>query len=186
MPSCFYILFLSNLKNINAYSRDKCFVSQAFCLAVTKPKCEPIVCLCKEKCALFSAFEIYCIVCFDRWTVHATMEPKLCTAIVDFNVPGKSNPPPVKLLATVCTQSRFLPAGTIKKRTIEWTDPSGKLAPPSVPLNTWLQLEDVPAPKSCIQGSPLVFKDLNDGDSKLVTLSGNRLSITPIGTDARL
>ena len=114
------------------------------------------------------------------------MTPEMCTAVVDFNVPGKKKPPPVKLMATVCTQSRVLPTGTIEKYIIEWNDPSGTLAPPSVPLNTWLQLEDVPAPKSCIQGSPLVFKDLNDGDSKLVTLSGNRLSITPIGTDARL
>ena len=122
----------------------------------------------------------------DRWIVYARMDPELCTAIVDFNVPGKSNPPPVKLVATVSTQSRFLPTGTIKKYAIEWTDPSGKLASPSMPLNAWVQMENVAAQKSCIQGSPLVFKDLKYDDSKLVTLSGNQLSITPFGSDARL
>ena len=117
--------------------------------------------------------------------MHATIDPEFCTAVVDFDVPGKPNPPSVRLTATVGIQSRFLLTGTLEKYAIEWTDPSGRLGPPSVPLNTWVQMEDVAGTKSCIQGSPMVFKDLNDENLKLVTLSGNRLSITPFGTDAR-
>ena len=126
------------------------------------------------------------------------MDPNTCSAIVDFNVPGKSNPPPVKLTATVWAQSRAVATGTLKKYAIEFTDPSGKLASPSVPLNAWVQVESssqkidpsLSAPKSCIEGSPLVFKDQHDDNKKQVTLSGNKLSIlpydAPFGRDDRL
>ena len=114
------------------------------------------------------------------------MHPIFCNASVDFKVPGMPSPWPVKLIATVCTQSRYLPTGILEKNVIEFTDPSGVLASPSVPLNTWVQLENVAAPGSCMEGSPLVFKDIHDGDSKLVTLSGNRLSIAAFGNDERL
>ena len=76
----------------------------------------------------------------DSWTVHATMDPIFCNASVDFNVPGKPNPPPISLTATVWVESHFLPTGTEEKNAIEFTDPSGKLASPSVPLNTWVQI----------------------------------------------
>ena len=114
------------------------------------------------------------------------MDPVSCAGFVDFNVPGKLNPSPIKLAATVWTQSLYLPTGALEKYAIEFTDPSGILASPSVPLNTWVQLENVAGPKSCMEGSPLVFKDIHDGDSKLVTLSGNRLSIAAFGNDERL
>ena len=114
------------------------------------------------------------------------MNPVFCNASVNFNVPGKSKPPPVNLTATVWTHSRSLPTGTLEKYAIEFTDPSGELASPSVLLNTWVQMENVAGSKSCIEGSPLVFKDMHDGDSKLVTLSGNKLSIAAFGTDERL
>ena len=38
----------------------------------------------------------------------------------------------------------------------------------------------------CLLTSPLEFQDQKDGDRKLVTLSGNQLSITPIGSADRL
>ena len=121
------------------------------------------------------------------------MDPIFCNATVDFNVPGKPNPPPVKLAATIWTQSHFMPTGIVEKYAIEFTHLfRGTLASPG-PLNTWVQIEDVVTkiepsapPKSCIQGSPLVFKDQHDGDSKLVTLSGNRLTVTPFESDDRL
>ena len=68
------------------------------------------------------------------------MDPIFCVAMVDFDVPGKPNPPSTKLMATVWTLSHFLPKGTEEKNAIEFTDPSGKLASPSVPLNTWVQI----------------------------------------------
>ena len=134
------------------------------------------------------------MVCFlDSWIVHATIDPKFCNATVDFDVPGKPNPPPVSLTATIWTELHYMPKGSVEKNAIEFTDPSGKLASPSVPLNTWVQLDDLvtendpsAAPTSCIQGSPLVFKDEHDGDSKRVTLSGNELTITSFQTSEGL
>merc|ERR1711937_209424 len=36
----------------------------------------------------------------QTWVVNAPFNPKDCTALVDFNVPGKPGPPPVSLTAT--------------------------------------------------------------------------------------
>ena len=79
----------------------------------------------------------------DRWAVHATMDLTSCNALVDFNVRGKPNPPPVKLIAIVWTLSHKVPSGTQKKYVIEFYDPSSTLASALVPLNTWVQVEDV-------------------------------------------
>ena len=122
------------------------------------------------------------------------MDPIFCNALVDFNVPGKPNPPPSKLTATVWTQSRSLATGTLEKNLIEFTDASGKVVWPIVPLNTWVvpadnaveRSESGKAQKSCIEESPLVFIDMHDGDKKLVTLSGNHLTIDPVASDERL
>ena len=119
------------------------------------------------------------------WVVSAKLDTKFCNASIDFDVPGKPDPPPVTLTATFWTESHYMPTGTVKKNAIEFTDPSGTIGPRSVPLNTWVQLDKFAteqnpsgAPKNCLEGSPLVFKDEHDGDSKLVTLSGNQLAIT--------
>ena len=122
----------------------------------------------------------------DRWIVDATMDPISCTAIVNFTVPNKKNPPPVNLTATVWTLQHKLPSGIHRKYAIEWTDPSGTLAAPSVPLNTWVQADAIITPRSCLEGSPMVFKDMHDDDSKKVALSDDDLSITPFGSDERL
>ena len=121
------------------------------------------------------------------------MDPTNCTAIVDFNVPGKPNPPPVKLMATVWTQSLPQPKGTIEKYVIEWTDPSGKLASPEVPLNAWVQKENFVVKSSrstrsdsCFQDSPIYFKDIHGDDYKQATLSGNSLTIKPFDSDDSL
>ena len=39
--------------------------------------------------------------------------------------------------------------------------------------------------RPCLPSTPLLFQDQQDGDRKLVKLSGNKLSITPIGTADR-
>jgi hypothetical protein len=73
----------------------------------------------------------------QTWQVKATIEPKSCSAIVDFDVPGKPNPPPVKLqftfMSVVSQQDTNIE--------IEFTDPSGSLASPDMPLNHWVQLQ---------------------------------------------
>ena len=71
------------------------------------------------------------------------MDLTSCNALVDFNVRGKPNPPPVKLIAIVWTLSHKVPSGTQKKYVIEFYDPSSTLASALVPLNTWVQVEDV-------------------------------------------
>ena len=114
------------------------------------------------------------------------MDPKACTSVVDFNVPGQKDAPPVKLMLTVWMMSLPVPTGTLRKYAIEWTDPSGTLAAPSVPLNTWVQADAIITPRSCLEGSPMVFKDMHDDDSKKVALSDDDLSITPFGSDERL
>ena len=116
-----------------------------------------------------------------------------CNASVDFNVPGKPNAPPVRLTATVWKQSRYLTTGVLLKNAIEFTDPSGTLGLPSMPLNTWVQSQksfsheyyfpDV-EPRGCIDpgGSLVHFKDQQDEDTKLVMVLGNDVTLTPFGT----
>ena len=77
----------------------------------------------------------------DRWTVLATMDTTVCTAYVDFNVPGKANAPPIGLKATVWELSRSLPTGTVEKYAIEFTDVSGRLSPITVPVTTYVQVD---------------------------------------------
>jgi len=78
----------------------------------------------------------------QTWKVETilTITPASITATVDFNVPGKPNPPPISLQVGIWTES----AGTMgqgdKKRLLEFTDPSGKLAKPGFPLNTWIEI----------------------------------------------
>ena len=94
----------------------------------------------------------------DSWAVHAEMDPVFCNALVDFNVPGKPNPPSISVVATVWTLTHFLLIGTEEKYALEFTDPNSQS--PGVPLNTWVQVENVAtkphlvypvsAPKECL------------------------------------
>merc|ERR1712003_501478 len=72
----------------------------------------------------------------QTWVVKAQMDSSSCSAVVDFNVPGKPSPPPVKLLATLFRT--WTPAPLVFKTQLEFTDPSGTLADASVPLNHWV------------------------------------------------
>jgi|Transcript_116872 hypothetical protein len=73
----------------------------------------------------------------QTWQVKTTIEPKSCSAIVNFDVPGKPNPPPVKLMATLMkTLSKYE-----TNFEIEFTDPSGTISSPGMPLNHWVQLQ---------------------------------------------
>merc|ERR1712216_696734 len=60
----------------------------------------------------------------QTWVVETTVDDK-CTAVVDFNVPGKPGPPPVNLTASIYA---LLSKGEgIAKHAVEFTDPSGTL-----------------------------------------------------------
>jgi hypothetical protein len=74
----------------------------------------------------------------QTWVVNTKLNIKSCTANVDFNVPGKPGPPPVPLLASFL--HNHAPTGLFKYE-VEFTDPSGTLAPADFPLNHWVELE---------------------------------------------
>jgi hypothetical protein len=70
--------------------------------------------------------------------VHAELDTDDCTAWVDFNVPGKPNPPPVSLLVTIWNMEHLHGGGA--KLVFEFTDPSGTIASADSPLNHWVAL----------------------------------------------
>lgn len=117
----------------------------------------------------------------ETWTVKATFNNELCSAIVDFNVPGKPSPPPVKITLTLWHALGSSREGdAVSKTTFEFTDPSGKLAPASFPLNKWVELEmhpDKPGP-GC-GDFQAVYADMHDGDKKKVSIKGNAMVIEP-------
>jgi hypothetical protein len=73
----------------------------------------------------------------ESWSITTTINNE-GTAVVDFNVDGKPNPPPVKLDLTFFFMENK-EKGT-KKMAAEFTDPSGTLADPTFPLNVWIEL----------------------------------------------
>lgn len=74
----------------------------------------------------------------QSWIVYAYVDLDTCTAIVDFRVPGKPNPPPVKLMANYFLA--LAPMRSQGRSVIVFTDPSGKIGSSNLPLNTWVQL----------------------------------------------
>ena len=74
----------------------------------------------------------------QTWTVEATLDLKYCNASVNFDVPGKPLPPPVSLTATLWTETREEPRDA--SYALRFTDPSGKIGPATLPLNTWIQI----------------------------------------------
>jgi hypothetical protein len=121
----------------------------------------------------------------QTWTITAVLDTSTCGAVVDFNVPGKPNPPPVNL--TLSLWSALTPAGrsAVSKATFEFFDPSGKLGPKDLPLNAWVQLgtnSDRPG-AGCPDNFKAVFADMHDGDKKQVEIKGSDMVITPSGND---
>jgi hypothetical protein len=57
-----------------------------------------------------------------------------CSTMVDFNVPGKPNPPPVNLRLKIGNLNYF---DESMAPVAVFTDPSGTLASPTLPLNVW-------------------------------------------------
>lgn len=58
-----------------------------------------------------------------------------CTALVNFDVPNKPNPPPVPLNGRVWGMASI---GGADKNALLFTDPSGNIANPEKPLNVWV------------------------------------------------
>jgi virulence-associated protein VagC len=116
----------------------------------------------------------------QSWLVKSQVDPKSCSALIDFNVPGKPNPPPVKLELTLWRSS----SSNGKKTVLEFTDPSGKLAAKAFPLNHWVQEAkgDV-ASFECTKSLKAIYADMHDGDKKEITIDGTALTIKPSGNN---
>jgi len=122
----------------------------------------------------------------QTWVVNAEFDVISCSASINFNVPGKPNPPPVNLTSTLW----YSFTATAKKTEFEFTDPSGTLAKKDYPLNRWVELpknikdgqrhESLP---TCHPSMDRVFADMHDGDKKAVTISGNTMLISPSGNN---
>jgi hypothetical protein len=71
----------------------------------------------------------------ETWVVDAVLDTDSCSAVIDFNVPGKPGPPPVNLTATFW----YSQSAKGSKSVLEFTDPTGTLAEGSFPLNHWVE-----------------------------------------------
>ena len=136
----------------------------------------------------------------STWTIEGKFDIN-CVALIDFNVPGKENPPPVPLkMAMWIMESIAYPSAV--KLAFEFTDPSETLAPRTQPLNMWLspaltgpeQPSVVPLVTKRINGTHSssdscgiytphgeaeIFNDMHDGDQKAVTVDKESLTIQP-------
>ena len=77
----------------------------------------------------------------ENWSIAAVIDHRFCNASIDFNVPGKPNPPPCNL--TLSFEQLLRPHPSRAVGALVFTDPSGTLAAPTMPLNTWIQLPGV-------------------------------------------
>lgn len=73
----------------------------------------------------------------ETWLVNVAWDTSSCSGTVDFSVPGKPGPPPVSLKASYLEGSGGV-GGYAKLPMMIFTDPSGTIAKPSKPLNTWV------------------------------------------------
>merc|ERR1712086_71603 len=80
----------------------------------------------------------------ETWTVEAKWDTVHCNTSIDFNVAGKPNPPPVPLTATLFKGEGG--EGQAPLLTVVFTDPTGTLAHPTMPLNSWIGIESGPVP----------------------------------------
>ena len=150
----------------------------------------------------WNTFKIRPLPDLSEWEVDGTFDIN-CVAIVDFNVTGKTEYPPVPLkMAMWVMQNDAIP--TAVKLGFEFTDPSGTLAPKTQPVNFWSSpcLSD-PAPfvsrvslkkqkKKELQGEtciytphdqPEVFNDIKVLDKKGVIVDDDTLTIEPYDND---
>lgn len=123
-----------------------------------------------------------------------------CAAMIDFNVPGKEDYPPVPLKMKMwIMQSDAVPSAV--KLTFEFTDPSETLAPRTQPLNIWLsealsvttklpmdrlpldiKRENNVKSSTCIytpHNQPEIFNDILESNKKSILVDGDDMTIKP-------
>jgi len=124
-----------------------------------------------------------------------------CVSIIDFNVSGKPNPPPVPLKMAMWVMQCVAAPGYVRLG-FEFTDPSETLAPRTQPINMWLSVslsgpssekmldfshstrkkKDRLQSQTCLytpRGQPEIFNDLKVSDKKGVIVDGNQMTIEP-------
>lgn len=136
----------------------------------------------------------------SEWEVEGKFNIN-CVAMVDFNVSGKTDYPPVPLkMSMYVMQDVAIPS--VVKLGFEFTDPSETLAARTHPLNLWMssalyssQLTDKHQPllrkdklksETCIytpHGKPVVFNDILESDMKNITVEDENLTIEPYSSD---
>eukprot|EP00038_Savillea_parva_P007042 m.167505 g.167505 ORF g.167505 m.167505 type:complete len:358 (+) comp12832_c0_seq1:104-1177(+) len=135
----------------------------------------------------------------QKWVVEGTFDTN-CVATIDFDVPNKPNPPPVKLAMTLWSMQTTQDIGaSLYRFGLEFTDPSGTLAPSDTPLNVWLQDETSMFLRAlshttggrairrapCLAKDHLIVNDMHDGDAKSLDSDRNALQITPYKNNQR-
>lgn len=117
----------------------------------------------------------------QTWIVKTELDLRSCSANIDFNVPGKPDPPPVNLTATLW----FVLSSKDNKTEFEFTDPSGTLAAKDFPLNRWVELKKPTVGNSvtCQKHREAVYADMMTGDKKLVIVDGEDMIIKPYHND---
>jgi len=81
----------------------------------------------------------------QKWKAFGAMDPSTCSAVINFAVPGKPNPPPCKLTMTWWDNNRPV-TGATDKLAVEFTDPDDacKFGDPGAPLNRWVAVTGSP------------------------------------------
>jgi hypothetical protein len=75
----------------------------------------------------------------QKWTVMAVWDKAHMNASINFNVPGKPNPPPVSLLLTWNILYRLTDNDHLQWSWMcEFTDPSSTIGDSRMPLNAWI------------------------------------------------
>merc|ERR1712032_139949 len=117
----------------------------------------------------------------QTWEVKTTFDCSTHKAMVDFDVPGKADHPPVPIQATLYTSF----SAAAEKNTFVFTDTSGQLVEDATfPLNQWVQESAKTSRKfRCPAELSAVFQDMHDGDKKHVEIKGDEMIITPAGSD---
>jgi len=119
----------------------------------------------------------------QTWKATTDFDCATRTAMVDFDVPGKDDHPPVPIQATMY---KSLSADS-RKTTFVYTDTSGQLVDDSkFPLNQWVAETSAQGVRrfQCPEQMSLVFQDMHDGDKKHVEIKGEAMTITPADSDA--
>lgn len=123
----------------------------------------------------------------EKWKVVAkvsTVQGR-CVGTIDFNVPGKPNPPPFKVDVTLYTMWGYFGPDDSSYNTASWEFREHGTSFQTPPINTWISYPPVPPQGAalgwkCPDLGSLVAADMHDGDQKKITIVGRMIQIEPV------